>query len=79
VEIFYSLVNNEFQKIAAKETEHPLKRGDRVNDIEYYDFRFDPLEARYIKIHAKSLKEAPPWHHASGLPCWIFCDEVIID
>jgi hypothetical protein len=42
VEISYSQDNISFHGIAARETLHPLKSGDKVNDIEYYDFRFLP-------------------------------------
>jgi hexosaminidase len=79
VEISWSTDNNTYQKIASKETSKPLMARDKVNEIEYFDFRFEPVQARYIKVFARSMKEAPPWHHASGLPSWIFCDEVIID
>ena len=79
VEISYSTDSVRFHRMAAKETEQPLKSGDKVNDIEYYDFQFTPVQARYIRVFAKSMKEAPAWHHASGLPSWIFCDEVIIN
>ena len=79
VEVSYSADNTTFHKLAAKETAMPLKPGDKVNDIEYFDFQFTPVEARYIKVKAVSMKAAPPWHHASGNPSWIFCDEVIIN
>jgi hypothetical protein len=78
VEISYSTDNVSFHRIAAKETTQPLKRRDKVNDVEYFDFQFMPVQARYIKIFAESMKVAPPWHHASGNPSWIFCDEVIV-
>ena len=35
--------------------------------------------ANYIKIKATNLKKAPYWHHAAGLPSWVFADEVIIN
>jgi hypothetical protein len=79
VEISYSTDNLTFHSIATLETAHPLKKGDKVNDIEYFDFKFEALQARYIKVKAESMKVAPPWHHASGLPVWTFCDEVIIN
>ncbi|TFH27680.1 MAG: DUF4838 domain-containing protein [Bacteroidia bacterium] len=79
VEISYSTDSVSFHKIAERGTAHPLKSGDKVNDLEYYDFQFTPVQARYIKVYAKSMKTAPAWHHASGLPSWIFCDEVIIN
>ena len=79
VEVYYSTDNTTYHKIAAKETTLPLQPRDKVNDIEYFDFQFEAKQARYVKIKAKSMKVAPAWHHASGLPSWIFCDEVIIN
>jgi len=78
VDVSYSMDNKTFHKIASQNTEHPLQKVDKINDIEVFDFQFAPVNARYIKIRAQSMKEAPEWHHASGLPCWTFCDEVII-
>ena len=79
VAIYYSTDNVNFNQLAVKETAYPLKRRDKVNDIEYFDFQFEPIQARYIKVIARSMQEAPDWHHAAGLPSWIFCDEVIIN
>ena len=79
VEILISEDLSSFQKLALLETTRPLKKGDKVNDIEYFDFHFEAVQARYVKIKARSMQMAPPWHHASGLPSWIFCDEVIIN
>ncbi len=70
--------NETYHEIADRKSEHPLHQGDKINDIEYYSFHFSPVKARYVKIEARSMKKAPPWHHASGLPVWTFCDEVII-
>lgn len=78
VKVSYSTDNETFYEIATKKTDHPLQKGDKVNDIEYFSFQFPSVHARYIKIYAQSMKEAPEWHHASGLPSWMFCDEVII-
>ncbi len=61
------------------DTTKPLRPGSKVNDIEYFNFEFDPVEARYVKIYARNMKNAPEWHNASGLPAWIFCDEIIIN
>jgi hypothetical protein len=40
---------------------------------------FSGEEVRYIRVKAKSLKVCPPWHGGHGLPCWIFCDEVVVN
>ncbi|MFO7852582.1 MAG: DUF4838 domain-containing protein [Bacteroidales bacterium] len=60
-------------------TSRPLNLASKVNDIEYFNFSFEPVETRYVRIYARNMKKAPPWHNASGLPSWIFCDEVIIN
>ncbi len=78
VKISYSTDNETFYEIAMKKTDHPLQKGDKVNDIEYFSFEFPSIHARYIKLIAQNMKEAPDWHHASGLPSWMFCDEVIV-
>ncbi len=68
-----------FRKIMKLETTNPLHQGSKVNDIEYFNFSFEPVQARYVKIYALNMKKAPEWHNASGLPAWIFCDEIIIN
>ena len=78
VSVSFSTDNKQYHQIARQKTAYPLKKGDKVNDIEYFSFQFPSVEARYIKLHARSMKTAPPWHHASGLPVWTFCDEVIV-
>jgi len=60
-------------------TTRPLRPGSKVNDIEYFNFEFEPVAARYVKIYASNMKTAPEWHNSAGLPSWIFCDEVIIN
>ena len=37
---------------------------------------FQPRRARYIRVHARSMKECPAWHKGAGGPSWIFCDEI---
>ncbi|MGB8316823.1 MAG: sulfatase/phosphatase domain-containing protein [Ignavibacteriaceae bacterium] len=45
---------------------------------EYFDFRSEPIKARYLKIHAKNIGTCPPWHSGAGGRAWIFTDEVIV-
>lgn len=68
-----------FRELMQIENSRPLRPGSKVNDIQYFDFNFSPLETRYVKIFARNMKEAPAWHNAAGLPSWIFCDEIIIN
>lgn len=60
-------------------TGRPLNPSSKVNDIEYFNFSFEPVSTRYVKIYARNMKKAPGWHNASGLPAWIFCDEIIVN
>ncbi|MEX0315116.1 MAG: DUF4838 domain-containing protein, partial [Allomuricauda sp.] len=56
----------------------PLNKKSKINDIHYFDLEFDPKDIRYIKVVAKNT-ETPYWHHAAGLPSWVFADEIIIN
>jgi hypothetical protein len=37
---------------------------------------FDPVQARFVRIKAVSLKQCPFWHKGAGGKAWIFCDEI---
>jgi hypothetical protein len=56
-------------------TEKPDKTGSFVNT---FSAAFWGAKARYIKVHAVSLKKCPDGHPGHGLPAWIFCDEVVV-
>jgi len=40
---------------------------------------FEPLQARYVRVKATSLKQCPGWHKGAGGFCWIFADEIIVE
>lgn len=75
----YSTDNQDFKELGTINNTDPLTKKSKVNDIQYFDIQFPFVNARYVKIFAKNMNEAPYWHHAAGLPSWIFADEVIID
>lgn len=76
---YYSSLDGEnYQLIARLDSQSPLTKSSKINDIQYFDHQSQGLEARYIKIIAKSPLVAPEWHHGSGLPSWIFVDEVMV-
>lgn len=39
---------------------------------------FDPVNTRYVKIKANSVKSLPAWHGAKGKPGFLFVDEINI-
>ncbi len=71
--------NMDFKLIGTVENKRPLTKNSKINDIQYFDLSTKPVKTRYIKIKAENLITAPYWHHAAGLPSWIFADEIIID
>jgi len=79
VAYYYSNDNKTFIKLGTIKNKDPLTKKTKVNEIQYFNLEFSEVEARYIKVIAVNMKDAPYWHHASGLPSWIFADEIIID
>ena len=77
VSISVSEDGNTFRQVGTQTTTKPITKDSKINDIE--DFKFNINEtARYIKIEANSIQTMPPWHHGTGLPSWIFADEIIV-
>ncbi|WP_430813492.1 DUF4838 domain-containing protein [Carboxylicivirga sp. RSCT41] len=74
---YYASVNGEnYHSLGTVKNKRPLRKDSKVNDTQLFDLSFSSTEARYIKVKAKNLGTAPEWHHAVGLPSWIFADEV---
>ena len=48
-------------------------------EIKAAENTFPEIEVRYIKVTATSPKVLPDWHEYKGQPCWIFCDELIVE
>ncbi len=46
--------------------------------IETFEARFDPVEARYVKVEAVNRKICPEWHQGHPGRSWIFADEIIV-
>lgn len=70
--------NKTFTSLGTVANPKPLTKSSKVNDIHYFDLALNSKKYRYIKIRAKNT-ETPYWHHAAGLPSWVFADEIIID
>ncbi|MEM9326773.1 MAG: DUF4838 domain-containing protein [Bacteroidota bacterium] len=78
VEFEYSLSGQTYQSLGVLRNQRPLSPNSKINDTQYFDLQFPPMEARFIKVTGKSMKTAPIWHHGAGLPSWIFIDEVMV-
>jgi hypothetical protein len=75
----YSMDNKNFKSLGTVNNDNPLTKNSKINDIKYFDLNFDKLVARYIKIQGNNMQSPPYWHHAAGLPSWIFADEILIN
>jgi hypothetical protein len=79
VEIFGADETGVFELLSQLKNPRPLTKESKVNDIQYFDFEFDKRVIQQIKIRAVNQNVAPIWHHAAGLPAWIFTDEIVIN
>ncbi|MBI2298054.1 MAG: discoidin domain-containing protein [Armatimonadetes bacterium] len=39
----------------------------------------EPVRARWVRVHARSLGTIPAWHAAAGLKAWLFADELLVE
>ncbi|MCF7567851.1 DUF4838 domain-containing protein [Sabulilitoribacter arenilitoris] len=79
VTYYGSVDGKSYLKLGTITNQHPLSKTSKINDIQYFNLSIKTSQLRFIKIKAENLKEAPYWHHAAGLPSWVFADEVIIN
>ena len=75
---YFSDDGESFTKLEKVCNSKPLSKISKKNDIEYFTATFSVVKSRYIKVKAENISKAPGWHNASGLPAWIFVDEVIV-
>lgn len=66
-----------YKKVVSKT--YPTAAGPSPPELANFSETFDPVAARYIKVHVKSNLVNPDWHPAPGAGCWIFVDEVIVE
>lgn len=76
VSYFASQDGNEYKLLGRVTNERPLSKKSKINDTQMFQIKFPETNARYIKVVAKNIKTPPDWHHAVGMPSWIFADEV---
>lgn len=79
VTFLFSVDGDHFKKLKTIATRYPISPESKRNDIELFEVKDQPTQARFIKIMAKNVAKAPEWHNASGLPVWVFADEVIVN
>ncbi len=79
VDFYYSQDGKDFKPLGKIKNKSPLTAQSKINDIQSFTLACPPVNTRYIKIVATNMGEAPIWHHAAGMPSWIFADEVMVN
>lgn len=72
-----SLDGKDYQLISSKKGDNS-NHNYLVKSIPF-TFDFEPVQSRFIRIKAESLKNCPEWHRGYGKPSWIFIDEIIVN
>jgi hypothetical protein len=44
-----------------------------------FECKFNPINAKYIKIEAIPVAKLPKWHPGKGEKAWIFTDEILVN
>lgn len=44
-----------------------------------FNCEFAPRQARYIKVHARSMGNTPGWHPGAGRPAHMLVDEIVVE
>lgn len=78
-EVNFSLSANgsDFYQAASVIGDSTLRSPDIV--IKDFSCRLSGQEARWIRVHAKSLGICPDWHPGAGGKAWLFADEIIVE
>jgi hypothetical protein len=74
-----SIDGKDYTVLGIVKNSKPLQKTSKINDTQLFEVSFPKMKARYVKIEATNMKTAPEWHHAVGLPSWIFADEVQVN
>jgi glycosyl hydrolase family 92/F5/8 type C domain-containing protein len=72
-----SIDGKEFQEVAKISTD--VRPDDTELVIRDLVGSFEPVEARYVRIRAKSFGTIPDWHPGHGDGAFVFVDEILIE
>jgi len=76
VEFLVSSDGKTFQSVATIKHAIPVKEPTKHLTL---TTKIDPVVARYLRVHAKSLGTIPDWHPARGRKAWLFVDELLVN
>jgi predicted amidohydrolase/glucose/arabinose dehydrogenase/cytochrome c551/c552 len=76
VEFLVSSDGKDFRSVAVVTHDVPIKRA---TDKRTLSAKIDEVQARYVRVKAKSVGTIPQWHKAKGLKAWLFVDEILVN
>ncbi|MDB4438218.1 PQQ-dependent sugar dehydrogenase [bacterium] len=76
VEFFVSLDGKTFKSVASITNEVPENQATANFTL---TTRTKEINARHLRVHAKSLGTIPDWHQAKGRKAWLFVDEILVN
>ncbi|SMO35081.1 hexosaminidase [Saccharicrinis carchari] len=57
---------------------YPSLSQNDADGIKTHTLKFEPVQARYVKVIAVPEKEMPAWHGGKGHPAYLFVDEIVL-
>lgn len=76
VEILVSDNGKDFVKVFSEDI--PALKGNTTR-VKQHEYTFDPVTARYVRLHVTTESSIPEWHAAAGRQGFFFIDEVGVD
>lgn len=64
-----------YREVASKSV--PVEEKNTM-EIRNHTLTFDPVKVQYVRVIATSLRKLPTWFNDSGLPAFIFVDEIVL-
>ena len=77
VDYYTSVDGKKFEQVASIPNTLPIDQyGGYLRE---FNSEFAPRNARYIKVHAKSMGNTPGWHPGAGRPANMLIDEIVVE
>ena len=77
VEYFTSMDGENFELVGDVKNTLPIDQpGAQQRD---FISEFEPRDARYVKVIARSIGNTPSWHPGAGRPANILVDEIVVE
>jgi hypothetical protein len=77
VDYYTSVDGKKFERVASIPNTLPIDQyGGYLRE---FNSEFAPRNARYIKVHAKSMGNTPGWHPGAGRPANMLIDEIVVE